>query len=270
MPTPILNSFPFFSAETGAFRLVYEQKSIHGAARRGRRDPSQLSRTVARLESSLRVKLFIRHKTGLHPTSAADQFYRAIIRAERSFDHSVSGAEGESRQVRIGFSSSVGYSHFGSEFLLGLEEERLNPVFRLAPSIELIESIKKRELDLILVPAAVKFPGLIAKKVGRDGLVLCSSSGVEQKTLLVNSTTIGLTSALEQIRYDSRWTIDDYFVLSRMLAEKPNTMGVLPESLCSAQTGLKMIRRFRGQVPILALSWPGSPALTLLKHIRRL
>ena len=64
----MVNNFSILSNDIGYYVVIYEQKSINGAARKLAQDPGNISRSLAKLERLLGRKLFIRHKNGLSPT----------------------------------------------------------------------------------------------------------------------------------------------------------------------------------------------------------
>ena len=57
------------------FQSVYEQGSITGAARQCFVSQPSITTAISQLEQLLNVELFIRHPSGVRPTSAADKLY---------------------------------------------------------------------------------------------------------------------------------------------------------------------------------------------------
>lgn len=264
----VINEFSIFSLELSYFLLVYEQKSINAAARKVGLDPGNISRILSRLEKSFGSALFIRHRSGLQPTPKADKFYRALTKAKQQFIDQVSSGWEEKKKVSIGFSPTVGFTYFAKYFLKAAVEQGLNPEFQLAGSLALIEAIKDRRLDLILVASAPKFPGTISQALSSENLVLVSRSGNYEKILLVSSETIGLERIVKSITYGTRWVLNDYFVLSKFLVENSELMGILPESLLDTFPKLKVIEVFQKEGKITAVTWPSSPGVGLLRRAK--
>ena len=143
----------------------------------------------------------------------------------------------------------------------------MQPIFTIAKSSELADLLKNRELDFVIAPNQIKFPGLVSKKLGSENLVLCSRSGQLQNHILLNPDLIGLEKFIQTIRYTKRWMIKDYFVLARMTENSAQMMAVLPESLLSTYPRLKIIKTFSLEGNITALTWPGSIGMQLLKGL---
>lgn len=263
----MINDFNILSSDIAYFKLVYEHKSINGAARKIGQDPANISRMIKRLESNLNSKLFIRHKTGLSPTEQGERFYSAISNAQSQFMETLNNHAVSSKRIRIGFSSTIGYAHFSPKMVQGIISLGFVPEFTLGWSAELIEKMKSRELDFALVHNTVKFPGLISRKITTESLVLCSASTELQKTLLLHPDMLELEKIINAVSYKSRWMIKDYFVLSQMLATNKELMGIIPESLLKTRPQLKVLRTFESVGKITALSWPGSVGLELIRWI---
>lgn len=263
----VLNEFGILSQESINFRLTYEQKSINGAARKISQDPGNLSRSISRLESRINSKLFIRHKNGLRPTELGDRLYRALLRAQSEF-MTYMGQEGnKSRKIQIGLSSTIGYTHFSSHLLKCLHEKAMHPEFHIDSSFEIIELIKARKLDFAIVHQAIRFPGLIAKKIGTEDLVLCASRSEMQRNLVVHPDMLGLERIIQSVTYENRWVIKDYFLIASFLQKDHEMMGILPEGVLTTHRSLKVLKRFSSEGKITALSWPDSIGVELMKGL---
>ncbi len=261
------NDYSVLSAEMSYFKIAYEQKGIQAAARRIGQDAAHVSRMVNRLENNLQTKLFVRHKSGMRATSEGERLYVAISSAQTEFNRKISNNIEITTPVRIGFSPTVGFSYFSQQIIEDLFELQLQPEFKIASSIELIEAIKVRSLDFAIVPQSIKFPGLISRKIATEDLVLCSQSQDPTGTLLLHPDMLGLEKLVREISYQQRWMITDYFVITQFLSQHKKLMGVLPESLITTGKNLKVIQRFTGIGQIHALTWPGSPCIELIKKI---
>lgn len=71
---------------------------------------------------------------------------------------------------------------------------------------------------------------------------------------------------LEDVAAEARWTVDDYFVLAKLLEDSPALMGVIPEPILAHFPKLRKIRRLPREGKISAFSWPGSVGVRLLKR----
>lgn len=262
-----LNDFSVFSLEASYFKLAYEQKGINGAARKIGQDSANISRLLSRLEKKVGQKLFTRHKTGLSPTASGEQLYAALSLAQSSFTQSVQKQSTEAREIRIGFSSTIGYSHFTTQLTKALIELSLEPKFTIAKSIELADLLKSREIDFVIAPNNLKFPGLISKKIGSENLALCSRSGSLQDHIILNPDLIGLEKFIPSIPYKKRWMMKDYFVMAKLTEDSASLMSVIPEGLIASHPKLKVINTFKLEGNITALTWPGSVGTELLKWI---
>ncbi len=263
----ILNDFSVFSLEASYFKLIYEQKGINGAARKIGQDAANISRLLNRLEKKLGKKLFTRHKTGVSPTPPGEQLYQALKSAQDSFVNSVATESQQARSIRIGFSPTIGYSHFSPQLSKALIELSLQPLFTVAKSVELADLLKSREIDFVIAPNQLRFPGLISKKLGSENLVLCSRSGTLQDHIILNPDLIGLEKFIQSVTYKKRWMMKDYFVMAKMIENSPSLMAVLPEGLLAGHPKLKVIKTFPLEGNITALTWPGSIGTELLKWI---
>ena len=264
-----MNDFSVLSSEIAHFLVVYDQRSINGAARKSGLDAGNISRVITRLEKVLGATLFIRHKTGLNPTDLCERFHAAVIAAQSTFSKKISTSVSDPRRVRIGFHSTVAYSHFSAQIIQKMIDHALEPEFTIAPSIQLVEMIKKRELDFVLSHNPVKFPGLVTRTLTTEGIALCSKTGTEKKILLLHPDMLGLERIIQSLAYEKRWLLRDYFVIGKILERNESLMGLLPETLIETYPALKILRCFPKEGRITALSWPGSVGLELLKCIAK-
>ena len=261
------NDLSILSSEIRYFIVVYEQKSINAAARRLGQSPGNISRSLAKLEKSSGAPLFVRHKNGLSPVDSGERLYLAVTKARDAFLRNIA-QEGEARRIRVGFYSTIGYAHFSERMTAALLGKNVSPEFVIDTSGNLVEMIKRRDLDFALVHNPVKFPGLVSRSFATEGVLLCSIASREQETLLAHPDILGIEEALGSISYRKRWLIQDYFVIARMLVQNSSLMGVIPESVFRLHPELRELKRLTTG-KITALSWPGSAGLTLLKCIEK-
>jgi DNA-binding transcriptional LysR family regulator len=264
----MMNDFSVLSSEVTYFLLVYEQKSINSAARKINQNPGNISRHLSRFEESVGKKLFSRHKTGLNPTAYGEKLFRVLTSVRNEFTLNMATSDSASTKIKIGFSPTVGYSHFSKYFLKSLVESGMVADFTVLNSMTLIESIKKRELDFVLIPSAVKFPGLISKTITSENLVLCSKAKEPTNILITSSEMLGLDRIVQTINYSQRWNLNDYFVVRKFLETNSSLMGIIPENLCSESPHLHILKHFQNEGKITALTWPSSEGVNLIKSIK--
>jgi DNA-binding transcriptional LysR family regulator len=238
-----MNEFVILSHSVAHFLDVYSQRSINGAARKNGLNAGNISRAIAKLEKTLEAGLFVRHKTGLSPTHLGEQFHSAVVEAQNAFSRKLSST--------------------------ALVDQNLDPEFTIAPSIHLIEMIKRRELDFVLSHNSVKFPGLVMRQLASVGLILCSKTGNQTPTFLLHPDMLGLERIIQSINYEKRWFLGDYFLIGKMLERDELLMGLIPETLLESYSSLKTIKKFPKEGKITALSWPGSVGLELMKCLSK-
>jgi DNA-binding transcriptional LysR family regulator len=264
-----MNEFSVLSSGVAHFLDVYSQRSINGAARKNGLDAGNISRAIAKLEKTLEVGLFVRHKTGLSPTHLGEQFHSAVVEAQNAFSRKLSSTALNSRRIRVGFHSTIAYSHFSTSVIQALIDQNLEPEFTIAPSIHLIEMIKRRELDFVLSHNSVKFPGLVVRPLPSVGLILCSKTGKQKPTLLLHPDMLGFEKIIQSFAYEKRWFLRDYFLIGKMLERSELLMGLIPETLLESYSSLRAIKKLPKEGRITAISWPGSVGIELMKCISK-
>ena len=264
----MINEFSILSGELNYFLAVFQQKSINAAARKLGADPGNISRAIHKIEQATHEKLFIRHKKGLTPTFFGTRFYSSITQAQGAFSNHMQSDDSDS-EIRIGFSSAIGHTHFAPSMTKVLLEKKLKPVFTIESSMKLIELLQKREIDFALVHSPVKFPGLIARAVGTEGIALASKGTDPTDTLVLHPDMLAAERIIYSIRHAKRWSIKDYFVIAKMLEHNSALMGLVPESLLKNHPSLKRLKIFSNEGKITALTWPGSSGIQLLESIER-
>lgn len=145
---------------------VAELGSFAEAARKQRRDPSQVSRIIAGLEQQLALRLFTRSTRRLSLTEAGERY---LLRVRPILDE-LSAAEEEARQLtqvpsgRLRLTASTA---FGQVWLL----PRLGEFYRRYPDINLDIVLSDENLDLIAadIDLAIRLaPSLQSHLVGRQ------------------------------------------------------------------------------------------------------
>lgn len=263
-----MNEYNILASEIFYFRVVYERKSLSGAARQLGQDSANLSRMITRLERNLGSALFVRHKSGLHPTDTADRLYSAIQAAMSSYSNEFLFQSQSLRRIRIGFSSSIGFAHFSKELTKAMLSAQLNPEFQIDSSFQVIEKLKSRELDLAIVHSWVKFPGVISKKIRTEDIVLCGQYSEESKTLVLHPDMLGLEKIVASIAYQQKWLLPDYFVIAKVVSENEQLMGLLPKPIATHFPQLKIIENYAKIATITAVTWPGSVGGELLRALK--
>ncbi len=262
METPL----NWLSSEYQIFILVAQTGSISAAARKLGKDPGNLSRSLAKLEKIQGKTLFVRHQGGLRITEAGSDLLRALESGTEAFSHALSRRP--VRTIKIGFSPPVGFGFFGEFFFPHLSGLGLTPDFTFAPSLDLFELLKKRELDLILSPRSPQFPGIISSPLFKTRLALCSKTGKAGRILVRSDQLFDLASRLKNLHFDETLIINDYFVAAKMLAFSDEHMGILPECILSNFPELKILNHKFDEEKISVITWKGSPGVELLRKVK--
>jgi DNA-binding transcriptional LysR family regulator len=259
-----LSNHQLLSMETLYFIEAFERKSINKAARALGRDPGNISRSIAKLEDQIGHKLFNRHRDGLRANPVAESLYAGLKNAQKEINQSLDLNQETLKVIRIGFSATVAHSHFNQKWQEAISKNNFKPEFKIAPTVQLTEMLKSRELDLILIPQPMKWPGLIVKRISTEAIVLASLSGDTTQVLITNPDLLGRHRLTEGLDFSAQWLISDYFVSAKFLTQNENLMGMLPEGLLSNYPQLKIIKRYTDVGRITAVTWPGSVGTQLL------
>ncbi len=146
------------------FRIVYEEKSIHAAAKKLFITPQGLGRIIQNMENEFGTSFFTRTKNGVFPTEEGALFYEQCIRISQEFDilsSRIRQLEEKGHSIRIGFATGT-LQLFPLEVLFRFMEE--NPKIQVKwceyHNPELLEKILASEVDY----------GFIVGKTPRDRL----------------------------------------------------------------------------------------------------
>lgn len=255
------NTYNWLSPDYQVFIYAAQLGSISAVARKIGKDVGNLSRAITRLESLQGDPLFIRRQSGLKLTAAGELLYHSLIKASEAFNQSSLPTK---KIIRIGFSPSVGFGFMGHFFPL-LTENNLTPQFTFAPSIELYELLKKREIDFVLSPRSPKFPGVISAPLFSTKLCLCSKNGKVASKLIRSEMLFELAERLKNLKFEETLIINDDFILAKMLASSEDYMGIVPECILSNFPELKIINHQFKDEKVFAITWKGSNGVNLLK-----
>lgn len=247
------------------FLLFKEFGSLSAVARKTGKDLGSLSRSLSRLEK-IHGELFVRIQSGLRATSQGEDLYRALTKARESF---VQAAIDKVSNIRIGFSPPVGFGFFCEFFFPHLSELNLRPDFTMAPSLELFEKLKNRQLDFIISPRTPEFPGIISSPMFTTKLALCSRSGKLARKLIRSDQLFDLEKRLKGLTIDDTLIVNDYFISAKLLAYSDEYMGILPECILSNFPELVIHDHPFFEEKVYAITWKGSPGVELLKRAKR-
>lgn len=92
------------------FRIVYEEKSIHAAAKKLFISPQGLGRIIQNIESEFGVPFFTRTKNGVFPTAEGSLFYEQCVKTTDEFHmlaSRIKQMENRGRSIRIGFATGT-------------------------------------------------------------------------------------------------------------------------------------------------------------------
>lgn len=133
------------------FRVVYEEKSIHAAARKLFISPQGLGRIIQNIENEFGTSFFTRTKNGVFPTEEGILFYEQCVRTSQELDVPhlrIRQMEERNHSIRIGFAIGT-LQLFPLEVLFRFIEE--NPKIQVNwceyHNPELISKILESEVD---------------------------------------------------------------------------------------------------------------------------
>lgn len=133
---------------------VYKCGSIAKAAKELFITQPSLSQQITQLENELKVKLFVRHKRGVSPTDAGEEFvtYSRIITQEtdnllKCMDSYALKAKGKIKIGVLWIFASLGLAELLSDFRM--KHPEIEAEITVNGSVRLLEMLKNRELDVI-------------------------------------------------------------------------------------------------------------------------
>ncbi len=227
--------------EIEQFLEIFECRHLSNAALKLRLSQPTLTQSLARVESKIGLKLFVRSRQGLRPTPAAKELYN---RAKGLRDHwdalrtDLKAIQLEVRgNFRIGAHPAVA-SYCLPPFLRNLE--------KIAPGIELqmhhessaktLERLLAFEVDLAFVVNPVRHPDLVLRKLGEDTIGFFSAGRRLSKEILIADT--GLMQSREllrqcQVKFFPSWKVlhSSSLELIRSLVKNSLGVGILPERI---------------------------------------
>lgn len=92
------------------FRIVYEEKSIHAAAKKLFISPQGLGKIIQNLEGEFSTTFFTRTKNGVYPTESGTLFYEQCVKTGRELNilqTRMESLKGEKRSLKIGFATGT-------------------------------------------------------------------------------------------------------------------------------------------------------------------
>lgn len=92
------------------FRIVYEEKSIHAAAKKLFISPQGLGRIIQNIENEFGTSFFRRTKNGVFPTEKGTLFYEQCVRTSQELDilrSRIRQMEEKGQSIRIGFATGT-------------------------------------------------------------------------------------------------------------------------------------------------------------------
>lgn len=175
---------------------------------------------------------------------------------------SLKNAESETLKLQSSFHENIILSiHpvLGMHIIPGFEQSmdeykeiKLNYIFQ--NSRQGVENVLSGTADLAIVADAGSYPNMIKVKLWNEFIGLYSLDGKIKDTLLYHSQMISVQKILKKLEYKHLKKIDDYNILSLILA-KGNYMALLPNPIAESY-GLKFIREFKPEIQISAVYKP--------------
>ena len=171
----------FEFAQLRSFIAVAEELHFGRAAARLHMSQPPLSRQIILLEHQVGVRLFVRNNRRVELTLAGRAFLpearRLLKLAESAIRSARRVACGEVGQVTISFTASAGYD-FLPPILRRLREELpgVECILKEMVSIDQLDALEAREVDIALLRPPVRRAGLEDERVSRETLIVAIPS----------------------------------------------------------------------------------------------
>src|SRR5690606_37974648 len=163
------------------FVAVYQERSFTAAAERIHATQSGLSMQIKELEERIGTRLFERSPKGVDPTPAGEKLYARALEVARQFE----GLREEMRAIRgeVTGTVSVGLMPTFTRSAITPAIARFTdawPCVNLriheAYSAVLTDMVRRKQLDLAIVPATSDVEGLAVEYIARDRELLVTSA----------------------------------------------------------------------------------------------
>lgn len=164
------------------FVAAYEEGTFTAAAIRENATQSGVSQHIAQIEDVLGVTLFLRAKSGVSPTPAAQSFYTKCVELLRVHHHAIESVrqfgQGLSGNLTIGLLPTLTQVALAPTLLaFSRANPNVRPMVMEAYSASLTDSILAEEIDFAIIPAFEGRTGIHMMHFGSVPEVLVSAAG---------------------------------------------------------------------------------------------
>lgn len=259
--------------EFQVFKAIYEAGSLSKASEKLDLDQGNISKTLKNLENLMALKLFVRHRSGVHPTPDAQALDRALQEVNAIWEAAKKGAyDGQEAQtLRIGAHKTIAQTYFPAVFetlQLKRPDAYLETLFDT--SYEITRKVMARKLDLGVVVNPIKSQDLIIKPLSKERIELCGLDSTRKGvTLIRNPQMIYIEKLLKKTEFQKVIDIEDYDVAASICDQYPNFWAVLPSTVRERHASLKAIHSLKNEVEVKLITYPGSPVAGILAQIRK-
>lgn len=233
-----------------SFVAVAEELHFGRAAARLQITQPPLSRQIGLLEHQLGARLFERSNRRVELTPAGRAFLpeaRQLLRLAESAMLSVRRAElGEAGRLAISFTASAGYDFLPTILrLLRAELPGVSYILREMVSVDQLDALDARLVDIALLRPPVRRPGLENRRVLRESLVV----GVPARHRLAGQATVELADLADEpmITYSAAEGRYLSGVVARLL-DRANLAPDYVEAVSQVHTALALVRAGLGIV----------------------
>ncbi len=234
----------FEFAQLRSFIAVAEELHFGRAAARLHMSQPPLSRQIILLEHQVGVRLFVRNNRRVELTLAGRAFLpearRLLKLAESAIRSARRVACGEVGQVTISFTASAGYD-FLPPILRRLREELpgVECILKEMVSIDQLDALEAREVDIALLRPPVRRAGLEDERVSRETLIVA----IPSTHRLSEMVTVSLAEVAEEKMVTYSAPEGRYFneLMNRLFAPA----GITPDSIeavSQVHTALALVR----------------------------
>jgi len=234
-----------FKSDIEKFLKLCEIKNISRAAEKLGTTQSQLSKSIALLESQMQERLFIRKSQGVELTPFAEQMERNLLELQKNWQDKIEsslGTEVVGGYYSVGMHSSIAMRFF-PEILHPLLKQysHLNLRTELLPSLEVARKVAALQLDFGFVINPLKHPDLVAKKLSSETVGIWGKKVPHEGILYYHPDMFMVQKALKKFSRFRKVPLMDYEVIAQTLQSDEGAVGLLPDEVAKRYDKIKLL-----------------------------